>query len=92
MNEPDPLRDAIARFAAIPQERPSPRRRPTREVVARLLAANGKPVKMHDHELLTDVDGRPLGVARTTTTATLAVSLEALGWTQAEWDDPTITK
>ena len=39
----------------------------------------------------------PLGGAQelvsvTTTTATLAVSLEALGWTQTEWDDPTITE
>ena len=88
----DPIRDAIDRFAAVPRELATTPRRPNRAVVQRLLDHNGQQVQMHDTTITEDVDGTPSGITTTTTTATLAVSLEALGWTQTEWDDPTITE
>lgn len=66
--------------------------RPPREVVARLLAADGHAVTMTETQLLEDVDGRPIGVAHQSTEATLVASLPLLGWTEDEWNDPTITE
>lgn len=68
------------------------RRRPTREVMQRLLGAKGASVELTQTELLEDVDGLPLGVATTRSSGTLAVSLELLGWTQDEWNNPEITE
>lgn len=66
--------------------------RPPRDVVARLLAADGQSVHMTETELLEDVDGRPLGVFHYSTAATLVASLPLLGWTEDEWNDPNITE
>ena len=67
--------------------------RPNRETVARLLASEGRPVRVKFPELLEDVDGAPLGVAVTETEATWSnVSLAALGWTEAEYNNPSITE
>ncbi len=63
-----------------------PRRRPDRETVLRLLAANGQPVTVSEPELVADVDGAPLGVSTVESNGTLVVALESLGWTQAELD------
>lgn len=87
----DELSAAIEAFGAIPRESPSARR-PSRAVVARLLAANGSHVTVRNSEVLEDVDGIPLGVVTSVSTATLCVSLDALGWTEHEWNNPTITK
>lgn len=67
--------------------------RPDKETVRLLLDWSGEDVELSEHELLEDVDGLPLAVEETTTTATLSTpTLEQLGWTQAEFDDPTITE
>ena len=85
------LADALAAHRAIPRERPA-RRRPNRASVEKMLAMNGKHVTITEHHFTQDVDGLPLGVENETNEATFAVSLELLGWTQAEWDDLTITE
>lgn len=67
--------------------------RPTRETVARLLASEGRPVLVRTVEMTEDVDGNPAGVTTTETRATWhGVSLAALGWSAAEWSDPSITE
>jgi hypothetical protein len=55
-----------------------------RDVALRLLGAAGTVVTMHEHELLEDVDGIPLGVDVQATSAMLCVRPELLGWTWAE--------
>ena len=69
------------------------RRRPNRATVARLLAAHLRSVVLTVPVLTEDVDGLPLGVDTETYTGTFsAPSLQALGWTEAEWNDPSITE
>lgn len=66
--------------------------RPARAEVQALLDLHGRDVHAVNYRLTEDVDGNPLGVDRTTEAGMLDVHLEPLGWTQAEWDDPTITE
>ena len=59
--------------------------RPDRGDVLRLLALDGQLVTVQQQWLTEDVDGDPLGVEVTEpTTATVAVCLAALGWTEEE--------
>lgn len=58
--------------------------RPDRATVLRLLATDGQAVTVRTPELIEDADGIPAGVEITETTATLHVSVEALGWTYEE--------
>lgn len=89
----DPIREALDRLAAIPADViPGKRRRPNKAAVARVLARNGQTVVQHQTTVTEDVDGIPSTVERTEHHATLAVSLEHLGWTQAEYDNPSITE
>jgi len=64
--------------------------RPDRATVLRLLAQDGQQVTHHQPVLVEDVDGIPAGVGTETTTASLYVTPELLGWTYAELglDDP----
>jgi len=67
--------------------------RPNRETVARLLASEGRPVLVRTVEPTEDVDGNPTGVTTTETRAVWrGVSLTALGWSLAEYDDPSVTE
>lgn len=91
--EPDPIRAAVDALGAIPADVvPTGTTRPPKHVVARLLAHHGQTVHQHQATITQDVDGIPSGVQHTTEHAVLDVDLEALGWTQAEYDDPTITE
>lgn len=67
--------------------------RPDKETVRLLLDWSGEDVNLSEFELTEDVAGDPLGVEETITTGYFnAPSLEQLGWTQAEYDDPEITE
>lgn len=66
--------------------------RPSKAVALALLAAHGQQVTVTNTELVEDVDGIPAGVNVSTEQGTLAVSTAALGWTQAELDDPEVTQ
>ena len=67
--------------------------RPDKATVRQLLEWAGHDVELSEHELLEDVDGLPLAVEETITTGYLNTpSLEQLGWTQEEFDNPNITK
>lgn len=92
--------DEVRRLAAQLPERPrdvattrSAKRRPDRATVQRLLDLNGQTVIYTDHKIIEDVDGLPNHIETETGPATLvAPSIELLGWTAAEWADPTITE
>jgi hypothetical protein len=58
--------------------------RPSREAVLELLALDGQQVTIRDAEVIEDVDGIPSAITTTTTTATMVVNPELLGWTWAE--------
>ena len=59
--------------------------RPDRATVLQLLALDGQLVTVQQQWLTEDVDGDPLGVeVSEATTATVAVCLAALGWTEEE--------
>ncbi len=64
--------------------------RVARDVALRLLSAAGTTVTLTEHELTEDVDGIPLGVIVTESSAVLYVRPELLGWSWAELglDDP----
>lgn len=67
--------------------------RPDKETVKLLLDWSGEDIEMSEFELTEDVAGDPLGVEETITTTYLNTpTLEQLGWTQTEFDDPTITE
>ena len=71
---------------------PRTRRRPTRADIDALLDLAGRPVDTTVVEVAEDVDGVPAWVTETHGEATVAVSLTAVGWSQGEWDDPTVTE
>lgn len=81
---PEPPADIVARRGS----------RPPREVVAKLLSIeDGSQVTITHHEVLEDVDGLPLGIEeKRSSAAYVRPSLEVLGWTQAEWDDESVTE
>lgn len=67
--------------------------RPDKETVRLLLDMSNTDVELTDVEFTEDHLGDPLGVQETITSGYLnPPSLEQLGWTQEEFDNPNITK
>lgn len=72
----------------------SRRERPDKATVLALLgmAESGRGVDLEHVDVIEDVDGIPAAVDARRVQVDVVTNLAALGWTQEELDDPTITE
>lgn len=66
--------------------------RPAKNIVALLMGHRRKPMMLTRTLAIHDLDGNPIWIEPVKYAAPLFTNLRALGWTQAEYENPDITK